>query len=499
MLFAYSERKAQTQKELEDQVVITLNQLRSAIGHDDLFSKEDYFRAAEVAITRALKRYPESVELGQKLQNITFERYSDKTISETERDALKDSLAGYYKGLYEKNPKSVTNIYLYARTLEDYEKCLELGNDILKLDKNSYWGYELKAWALFGLKRYGEAEKSLKQAIRIDSTISDAFADLVKLYRETARSEELIQAGLKAYELAPDVNAFYAALSEAKKTNDKESLVKLERLWFQNRAFINYDVLMSTSYDAERLASAYLARGQVDSARLYLDFSYAMSAPRGAKAQGWVLFKQAVLEASQGNKDKAFDLLDRAQKSGLTSYATVSTDTAFSSFENDARFMELLLKMKDAAKEEALSFPLNTPVPDLILVSFEGDTINLSSLKGKPFILDFWPGCCPGVGPYTMKVLEKFQTAHQDIPIYGVGEVYDLQETIALFQEWDVKLPNLISTPEVRDAFGVIGGPYIFIIDSKGNMKYYHVGYSYGEAFEQNLLDKLEWWLEAVK
>lgn len=503
-LFAYRDRMVQTQREAEKQVIATQYQLRSVMGNSDFFSEDDYYRTAARVYAGALKRYPESVELGQRLQNLTFDRCGDNAVPEAERTALKDSLINYYKDLYEKNPKSAANIYLYARTLDDNERRLKLGDEILKLDKKSYWGHELKGWSLSALERYEEAEKSLRRATEIDSTIPDAYADLVTLYYETARPKELIGAALHAYELAPHpmlvVNEFWVARDKAEGLGDYESVLELDKARFHKRTEVEKDLLMDISYYAETLASTYRALGLPDSALLLLDYRLAYAASVSPKWESGVLFDKACLEASCGNTEKAIKLLEQSMEKGFTSYAYASTDSSLQSLRGDARFLGLVSQMKDAAKVEAGSNPLNAPAPDFTLVSFTGDTVSFSSLRGKPVILDFWLNCCAGAGAYTLKVLEEFQKSHPEIPVYGVGcDITDLPGVAGQFSKWGVKLPNLVCTPDVKDAYGIVGTPYILLIDSKGVMKYYNLGYGHGEASDQTLLDKLEWWLEIIE
>ncbi|MBM3924928.1 MAG: TlpA family protein disulfide reductase [SAR202 cluster bacterium] len=112
------------------------------------------------------------------------------------------------------------------------------------------------------------------------------------------------------------------------------------------------------------------------------------------------------------------------------------------------------------------------PAPNLSMTTIDGSTIDLSALRGKVVMLDFWSSWCPpcrAEAPALSQVYEEYQGR----PVEFVGiAIWDKDQAIRRFvNDFNVLYPNAID-PRGRAAilYGVRGIPEKFFIDAQGNV-----------------------------
>ena len=121
--------------------------------------------------------------------------------------------------------------------------------------------------------------------------------------------------------------------------------------------------------------------------------------------------------------------------------------------------------------------PRGKPAPDITVKGLDGKAVKLSSLRGKPVFLDFWATWCPPCRaslPHTQK-LAKLNG--KKITVLAISN--EDAATIKSFMK-----ENKYSYPAYRDSdnsagmkYKVQGIPTFVVIDSKGNLVDYLVGY----------------------
>lgn len=125
----------------------------------------------------------------------------------------------------------------------------------------------------------------------------------------------------------------------------------------------------------------------------------------------------------------------------------------------------------------------NLTLPDFEVKLQNNTTVNLSQLKGKVVLLDFWyRGCAPCLMaiPDLIKLQEEFK---DDLVIIGINHS-DIQEDVIDY--FNYKKPNYASTYKNGDnipkALGVkiIGYPTTILYDKEGKLIKMDAGYRKG-------------------
>lgn len=122
-----------------------------------------------------------------------------------------------------------------------------------------------------------------------------------------------------------------------------------------------------------------------------------------------------------------------------------------------------------------------TPAPDFQMTSTDGNEISLSSLKGKPLVLNFWAstcGPCRGEMPEFQSAFEKYgeqiEFAMVNVPDFN-GETE--KAALALIKDSGYTFP--VYFPVGNDAaiqYGLTSIPRTYFIDSDGNVVAYATG-----------------------
>lgn len=128
--------------------------------------------------------------------------------------------------------------------------------------------------------------------------------------------------------------------------------------------------------------------------------------------------------------------------------------------------------LSDAKAEEG------KPAPDFALVDFEGNTVKLSDLKGKPVFIDFWTAWCPFCTDEMPVIEEIHQEFGPDVGgeliVLGIHRTNTEAASVAEdFAKNDAKVtyPILLDkTDEVYKAYtpGFAGMPVAVWIDKDG-------------------------------
>jgi cytochrome c biogenesis protein CcmG/thiol:disulfide interchange protein DsbE len=130
---------------------------------------------------------------------------------------------------------------------------------------------------------------------------------------------------------------------------------------------------------------------------------------------------------------------------------------------------------------------------DFTLPDVDGNEIALSSLTGKPVIINFWATWCPPCRLEMPELQEAFE-AYQDqgLVVLVVNQQEQAEDVRAFFDEMGFTYtPLMDSKGEVGRAYGVVGLPSTFFVDRSGTISAVHRGIISREQIDSYLAEIL--------
>jgi cytochrome c biogenesis protein CcmG, thiol:disulfide interchange protein DsbE len=129
------------------------------------------------------------------------------------------------------------------------------------------------------------------------------------------------------------------------------------------------------------------------------------------------------------------------------------------------------------------------PASDFTLELLDGGTLNLSDLRGKVVLVDFWASWCPPCRQEAQTLTQVYQE-YADQPVEFVGvDIWDRRENaLAYINEYNVPYPNGIDERgTILIDYGVTGIPEKFIIDQNGVLRQQLVGPTSADTLRETL------------
>lgn len=127
-------------------------------------------------------------------------------------------------------------------------------------------------------------------------------------------------------------------------------------------------------------------------------------------------------------------------------------------------------------------------LPDMVLMSQQGQEVNLQDYAGKPVVLNVWATWCPPC-VREMPVLQEAQQSHPEVHFLFANLGEDTVTIDAFLMELGVELDNVLL--DQRNAIGQHYGsralPTTLFIDAQGQLRDSHLG----ELSAASLKDKL--------
>jgi peroxiredoxin len=140
-------------------------------------------------------------------------------------------------------------------------------------------------------------------------------------------------------------------------------------------------------------------------------------------------------------------------------------------------------------------FGKGSPAPDFTLKNINGGELQLSSLRGKAVILDFWDTWCPPCIKALPHLQELSETYSDDLVVVGVamgregeGKVRSFTKAKGLTFEM-VMFNNDMNL--IKNFGGIQSIPTTFLIDEKGVVREKWVGAFSKEEYERALKEVL--------
>ena len=140
----------------------------------------------------------------------------------------------------------------------------------------------------------------------------------------------------------------------------------------------------------------------------------------------------------------------------------------------------------EGAEGEKAQVPAS-PAPEFSLPDLEGNRVQLSALRGRVVVVDFWATwCAPCV--FQIPVLNAFHEQHAGDGVVVLGVSVDLDGDAAVrefAEEYGVKYPILLGDESLAREFGALGFPSLFVIAPDGSVDSSHIGVIDAESLEE--------------
>ena len=131
------------------------------------------------------------------------------------------------------------------------------------------------------------------------------------------------------------------------------------------------------------------------------------------------------------------------------------------------------------------------PAPDFNLKTLDGKTLQLSALRGKVVLLDFWATWCPPCKaeiPHFKELHDQYKA--KGLEIIGVALDQDGEAAVRPFaQQNQINYPlSATKAQELAQAYGGVRGiPTTFLIDKQGKIAKKYIGYQDKQVFETEI------------
>ncbi|MDP3831882.1 MAG: TlpA disulfide reductase family protein, partial [Ignavibacteriaceae bacterium] len=156
-------------------------------------------------------------------------------------------------------------------------------------------------------------------------------------------------------------------------------------------------------------------------------------------------------------------------------------------------------KIRTSLQKELISLP----APDFTLLNLNGAEIDLTSLKGKTIVIDFWAtwcGPCLVSFPGLQKAVNKFKDDEsvQFLFVNTWENVTEKKTNATQFIEKNNYTFNVLMDEqnEVVAKFKVEGIPTKFVIDKEGNIRFKSVGFG---GNTEKMVEELTMMIEMIK
>ena len=134
------------------------------------------------------------------------------------------------------------------------------------------------------------------------------------------------------------------------------------------------------------------------------------------------------------------------------------------------------------------------PAAEFTLPARTGETVALSSLKGRVVLINFWATWC-GPCRKEMPLLEQIQKKYASLgfTLLGVNVEEDTAMMDTFLKDVPVTFPILLDPANgISKLYNVSAMPSTVIVDRKGNIRYIHQGYKPGdESKYQDIIRQL--------
>ena len=132
--------------------------------------------------------------------------------------------------------------------------------------------------------------------------------------------------------------------------------------------------------------------------------------------------------------------------------------------------------------KEVLSPLVGRPAPGFAVVEMNtGEPVSLESLRGTPFLLNFWASWCTACkeeAPFLKSAYERYERAGRGVRVIGIAVQDTLPDARRFAQRYGKQYYLALDNArgDVSLNWGLYGVPETFFVDARGIITHKHIG-----------------------
>jgi cytochrome c biogenesis protein CcmG/thiol:disulfide interchange protein DsbE len=113
---------------------------------------------------------------------------------------------------------------------------------------------------------------------------------------------------------------------------------------------------------------------------------------------------------------------------------------------------------------------VGTAVPDFSLTTFEGDSVDITALRGQVVLVNFWASWCTPCEDEALALEQAWRTYRErGVVFLGVNYVDTRPEALAYLEQFGITYPNGPDLgTRISQDFRIRGVPETYIVDAEG-------------------------------
>ena len=114
--------------------------------------------------------------------------------------------------------------------------------------------------------------------------------------------------------------------------------------------------------------------------------------------------------------------------------------------------------------------------PDFTVTTLDGDSFELSAMRGRVVVLNFWATWC---GPCKSEVpaFTRFAAAYPEVPVIGLSVDREPPSKVRrIAAKWGINYPIAMAGAQLQQTYDISTRPTTVIVDEAGQVKEIHVG-----------------------
>jgi len=297
----------------------------------------------------------------------------------------------------------------------------------------------------------------------VQNSKKQVLRDIYQAYHrlELAKSLEMVEKALKTYR---DDNELLKL---------KYSILMDQKKYAEALAFIDKEIKKSGE-SQELLAAKYnilFVSGDLPGALKVARKKY----QKAKKKSPWDCMNIMHVYLRMGSKNEALDWLQEAVKHGFISYRILD-DKKYKLLENEERFYQIIEMIK-------MSIGLGYPAKNFSLKLLSGESLSLSSLKGKVVMVYFWATWCESCRleiPHLNQYYKHFNDKGLEIVAINLDSgVVGMTKMKEFIKQLNLKWKHSCSGKGWKDdtvkQYGVNSLPSLWVVDRNGILRSFNV------------------------